>query len=64
MLLFSPLTIGGVKLRNRIVVPPMHPVFSCKGIFDGLASDERRGRTALMIPERYCESIGRVQQEG
>ena len=24
MLLFSPLTIRGVELRNRIVVPPMH----------------------------------------
>jgi len=23
MLLFSPLTIGGVELPNRIVVPPM-----------------------------------------
>jgi len=24
MLLFSPLTIRGIELRNRIVVPPMH----------------------------------------
>jgi len=24
MLLFSPLTIRDVELRNRIVVPPMH----------------------------------------
>ena len=24
MLLFSPMTIRGVELRNRIVVPPMH----------------------------------------
>jgi 2,4-dienoyl-CoA reductase-like NADH-dependent reductase (Old Yellow Enzyme family) len=39
MLLFSPLIVGSVELRNRIVVPDA-PVFSCKGIFDGLASDE------------------------
>ena len=24
MLLFSPMTIRGVTLKNRIVVPPMH----------------------------------------
>jgi 2,4-dienoyl-CoA reductase-like NADH-dependent reductase (Old Yellow Enzyme family) len=31
MLLFSPLTIGGVELRNRIVVPPMHQYSAVKG---------------------------------
>ena len=31
MLLFSPLTIRGVELRNRIVVPPMHQYSAVKG---------------------------------
>ena len=31
MLLFSPLTIRGVELRNRIVVPPMHQYSAEKG---------------------------------
>src|SRR5258707_2754592 len=31
MLLFSPLTIRGLKLRNRIVVPPMHKYSAVKG---------------------------------
>ena len=31
MLLFSPLTIRGVELRNRIVVPPMHQYSAIKG---------------------------------
>src|SRR3981189_3984016 len=31
MLLFSPLTIRGLKLRNRIVVPPMHQYSAVKG---------------------------------
>ncbi len=30
-LLFSPLTIRGVELRNRIVVPPMHQYSAIKG---------------------------------
>ncbi len=30
-LLFSPLTICGVELRNRIVVPPMHQYSAAKG---------------------------------
>src|SRR6202035_523750 len=30
-LLFSPLTIRGVELRNRIVVPPMHQYSAVKG---------------------------------
>src|SRR5665213_452058 len=29
MLLFSPLTIRGVELKNRIVVPPMHQYSAC-----------------------------------
>jgi len=28
---FSPLTIRGVALRNRIVVPPMHQYSAVKG---------------------------------
>src|SRR5258708_38803063 len=31
MLLFSPLTIRDVELRNRIVVPPMHQYSAVKG---------------------------------
>ena len=31
MLLFSPLTIRGVELKNRIVVPPMHQYSAVKG---------------------------------
>ena len=31
MLLFSPLSIRGVELRNRIVVPPMHQYSAVKG---------------------------------
>src|SRR6476469_9624812 len=31
MLLFSPMTIRGVELRNRIVVPPMHQYSAIKG---------------------------------
>src|ERR1022692_3065615 len=31
LLLFSPLTIRGVELRNRIVVPPMHQYSAVKG---------------------------------
>ena len=31
MLLFSPLTIRGLELRNRIVVPPMHQYSAVKG---------------------------------
>src|SRR6202167_5180835 len=31
MLLFSPLTIRDVELRNRIVVPPMHQYSALKG---------------------------------
>ena len=31
MMLFSPLTIRGVELRNRIVVPPMHQYSAIKG---------------------------------
>ena len=31
MLLFSPLTIRGIELRNRIVVPPMHQYSAVKG---------------------------------
>ena len=31
MLLFSPMTIRGVELRNRIVVPPMHQYSAVKG---------------------------------
>ncbi len=31
ILLFSPLTIRGVELRNRIVVPPMHQYSAVKG---------------------------------
>jgi 2,4-dienoyl-CoA reductase-like NADH-dependent reductase (Old Yellow Enzyme family) len=31
MLLFSPLTIRGVELRNRVVVPPMHQYSAVKG---------------------------------
>ena len=31
MLLFSPLSIRGVELRNRIVVPPMHQYSAIKG---------------------------------
>src|SRR5665811_134797 len=30
-LLFSPLTVRGVTLRNRIVVPPMHQYSAIKG---------------------------------
>src|SRR5258708_8007153 len=30
-LLFSPLSIRGVELRNRIVVPPMHQYSAVKG---------------------------------
>src|SRR6202047_1014684 len=30
-LLFSPLTLRGVELRNRIVVPPMHQYSAIKG---------------------------------
>src|ERR1700693_2160212 len=30
-LLFSPLTIRGVELKNRIVVPPMHQYSAVKG---------------------------------
>ena len=30
-LLFSPLTIRGVELKNRIVVPPMHQYSAIKG---------------------------------
>ena len=30
-LLFSPMTIRGVELRNRIVVPPMHQYSAIKG---------------------------------
>ena len=30
-LLFSPMTIRGVELRNRIVVPPMHQYSAVKG---------------------------------
>src|SRR3982074_1602738 len=31
MLLFSPLAIRGIELRNRIVVPPMHQYSGGKG---------------------------------
>src|ERR1700741_2158044 len=31
VLLFSPVTIRGVELRNRIVVPPMHQYSAVKG---------------------------------
>jgi NADH:flavin oxidoreductase / NADH oxidase family len=31
MLLFSPLAIRGIELRNRIVVPPMHQYSAVKG---------------------------------
>src|SRR3978361_622476 len=31
MLLFSPMSIRGVELRNRIVVPPMHQYSAIKG---------------------------------
>ena len=31
MLLFSPLSIRGVELKNRIVVPPMHQYSAVKG---------------------------------
>src|SRR6476646_8555578 len=31
MLLFSPMTIRGVTLKNRIVVPPMHQYSAVKG---------------------------------
>src|SRR5712664_3781294 len=31
MLLFSPLTIRGVELKNRIVVPPMHQYSAVRG---------------------------------
>src|ERR1700677_5102449 len=31
ILLFSPLTIRGIELRNRIVVPPMHQYSAVKG---------------------------------
>jgi len=31
MLLFSPLTIGGVELPNRTVAPPMHQSSAAKG---------------------------------
>src|SRR4051794_5713284 len=31
MLLFSPMTIRGVTLKNRIVVPPMHQYSAIKG---------------------------------
>ena len=31
MLLFSPMTIRGIELRNRIVVPPMHQYSAVKG---------------------------------
>lgn len=31
MLLFSPLTIRGIELRNRIVVPPMHQYSAVNG---------------------------------
>jgi 2,4-dienoyl-CoA reductase-like NADH-dependent reductase (Old Yellow Enzyme family) len=31
VLLFSPLSIRGVELRNRIVVPPMHQYSAVKG---------------------------------
>src|ERR1700709_662876 len=31
MLLFSPMSIRGVELRNRIVVPPMHQYSAVKG---------------------------------
>ena len=30
-LLFSPMTIRGIELRNRIVVPPMHQYSAVKG---------------------------------
>jgi 2,4-dienoyl-CoA reductase-like NADH-dependent reductase (Old Yellow Enzyme family) len=30
-LLFSPMTIRGIELRNRIVVPPMHQYSAEKG---------------------------------
>ena len=30
-LLFSPMTIRGVTLKNRIVVPPMHQYSAAKG---------------------------------
>src|ERR1043166_3920722 len=31
ILLFSPITIRGLELRNRIVVPPMHQYSAVKG---------------------------------
>src|SRR5437588_10052128 len=31
VLLFSPLTVRGVELRNRVVVPPMHQYSAIKG---------------------------------
>ncbi len=37
-LLFSPLKIRGVELRNRIVVPPMHQYSAVKGFPNRLAS--------------------------
>ena len=32
LLLFTPLAIRGVELRNRIVVPPMHQYSAAKGL--------------------------------
>jgi 2,4-dienoyl-CoA reductase-like NADH-dependent reductase (Old Yellow Enzyme family) len=34
-LLFSPMTIRGVELKNRIVVPPMHQYSAVKGFPPG-----------------------------
>ena len=41
-LLFSPMTIRGVTLKNRIVVPPMHQYSADEGLSDRLAPDECR----------------------
>jgi hypothetical protein len=57
-LLFSSLTIRGVDLRNRILVPPMHQYFAIKGFRQ---PGPRYDRTALMIPERRCELLAPTQ---
>jgi 2,4-dienoyl-CoA reductase-like NADH-dependent reductase (Old Yellow Enzyme family) len=41
-MLFTPLEIRGVRLKNRVVVAPMHQYSAVEGFRDRLASRERR----------------------
>src|SRR3954454_11755587 len=68
MLLFSPMTIRGVTLKNRIVVPPMHQYSAVKGFPTDWhlmnAGKFAAGRAGLVVVEstkverRGCGTVG------